>query len=407
MIFKIFKHKKIAVYTFLPLLVFLIFYISLSQETEGTINKDFLKKCNETITIQDGNLTFFKKFTCVYKKTKSNKIMSGLCINLDTNESGDVCKKAIIYEKQPYKNCPPHSYLTNNDTCFCNKGFSLFEKKCINNEIFDDQCKKTHGEKSWYSDQGDRCQCNYGYALFEDQCTPLEKTSKNILDATWEKSGLKFDYPEKLKVKEINGVDFIGFLPDFEWGDNNIKIGVSKINVTDVLNKCAKRRQNYFLEPENDKIINAFNELKNNGVNDQNRKILKDLETYNCHSAGSNEVISPFSVSGKNGAIFHKSVGDSDFSICKINTQVLIHSNDDEFYQIVFNYLFGNFEEYCKDYFARRIGFTSDNRWSGQELDKIFKNNQYIYSGEYKLLSFNKLIIDQIIKSIEIMDESM
>jgi len=52
-------------------------------EREGTIKTD---DCRTRITLKEGSpTTWFKKFTCTYKKTNKGNLMSGYCEAVETN----------------------------------------------------------------------------------------------------------------------------------------------------------------------------------------------------------------------------------------------------------------------------------------------------------------------------------
>ena len=85
-------------------------------EREGSIKTD---DCRAKITVKEGSSeTWFKKFTCVYQKTKSGKILSGYCEAVDTNTAG-ICETVYFYEKQASLVCSSSlmPYLGEDDRC--------------------------------------------------------------------------------------------------------------------------------------------------------------------------------------------------------------------------------------------------------------------------------------------------
>jgi hypothetical protein len=56
--------------------------------------------CRATIHVKEGSWdTFFKTFTCTYRKTKSGTIMGSFCQAVETNSAG-VCTAVYSYEKK-------------------------------------------------------------------------------------------------------------------------------------------------------------------------------------------------------------------------------------------------------------------------------------------------------------------
>jgi hypothetical protein len=54
---------------------------------------------NKIMVKQDSTEKLFKKFTCSYAKNENGKIISGVCVHVETE--GAVCQTAYIYYKQP------------------------------------------------------------------------------------------------------------------------------------------------------------------------------------------------------------------------------------------------------------------------------------------------------------------
>ena len=111
------------------LFVLWIFGFNFGRVNEGTVEYD---DCREVITIQEGSWqTYFHKFTCSFRKTKSGEIMEGVCISIKTPKSlfseGDSCLKAYVYEvknetacKDVIKDGVSYPYLGYDDMCYTN-----------------------------------------------------------------------------------------------------------------------------------------------------------------------------------------------------------------------------------------------------------------------------------------------
>jgi hypothetical protein len=85
-------------------------------EREGVMKTD---DCRTRIVVKEGtSATWFKKFTCVYRRTKSNKLMSGYCEAVDTNSAG-ACNTVYFYIKQVPPICtdPKFPYFGEDDLC--------------------------------------------------------------------------------------------------------------------------------------------------------------------------------------------------------------------------------------------------------------------------------------------------
>jgi hypothetical protein len=84
-------------------------------EQEGFTKTD---DCRNTVMVQEGSFdTWFKKFTCTVKKTKSGKTISGVCVSVVTE--GSVCQTVYTYSKKPAVECsdPKFPYLGYDDMC--------------------------------------------------------------------------------------------------------------------------------------------------------------------------------------------------------------------------------------------------------------------------------------------------
>jgi hypothetical protein len=85
-------------------------------EQEGFIKTD---DCRRTVMVKEGSTeTWFKKFTCMYRKTHQGVTMGGTCVAVDTD--GAVCQTVYMYQKQ-LKNAgcmdPNTPYLGEDDMC--------------------------------------------------------------------------------------------------------------------------------------------------------------------------------------------------------------------------------------------------------------------------------------------------
>jgi hypothetical protein len=92
-----------------------IIYNAIWGEQEGFTKTD---DCRNTVMVQEGSLgTWFKKFTCTVKKTKSGKTISGVCVSVVTE--GSVCQTVYTYSKKPAVECsdPKFPYLGYDDMC--------------------------------------------------------------------------------------------------------------------------------------------------------------------------------------------------------------------------------------------------------------------------------------------------
>ncbi|MDD4351577.1 MAG: hypothetical protein PHU71_01155 [Candidatus Gracilibacteria bacterium] len=144
------------------LLTLTVFLILLTAcEREGIVNDSALDDCMEVITTKDGSLiSMFHTFTCTYDRTESEKIRSGVCVSLDINDG--VCRKAYMYEKEPYKNCGENRKLSYSDECLCVDYYEEYEGECIS---MDKYCPLVYGEGSIEDYQNYKwgCICDVGY----------------------------------------------------------------------------------------------------------------------------------------------------------------------------------------------------------------------------------------------------
>ena len=70
-------------------------------EQEGTIKTD---DCRAQVMLHDDPAeTIGKKFTCAYQRSKSGKIMGGICQAVEME--GGACKTAYTYIKKPWTKC--------------------------------------------------------------------------------------------------------------------------------------------------------------------------------------------------------------------------------------------------------------------------------------------------------------
>jgi hypothetical protein len=91
-------------------------YNTLWGEREGTIKTD---DCRARITLKENSSdTWFKKFTCSYRKTTKGIVMSGYCEAVDI--SAGVCDTVYFYVKSPPNVCtdPSFPYLGTDDKCY-------------------------------------------------------------------------------------------------------------------------------------------------------------------------------------------------------------------------------------------------------------------------------------------------
>ena len=70
-------------------------------EREGTVKYD---DCREVVTLEpESPRTLFKSFTCSYTKTKSGRVIRGLCVHVDNDSTmfsaSHTCATAFVYEK--------------------------------------------------------------------------------------------------------------------------------------------------------------------------------------------------------------------------------------------------------------------------------------------------------------------
>ena len=93
-------------------------------EREGVVKFD---DCRQMVTLKPDTLQkYFKSFTCMYRRTESERIMSGECVHVDTAgtlfSSSNECDIAYIYEKEQEGSCtdPKYPYLGYDDMCHTN-----------------------------------------------------------------------------------------------------------------------------------------------------------------------------------------------------------------------------------------------------------------------------------------------
>jgi hypothetical protein len=90
-------------------------YDSLWGEQEGVTRYE---DCRDKIYIEQASSdALFKRFTCSYSKTRTGKLLSGLCIHVVTE--GPVCQAAYIYNKKAEITCtdPKFPYPAYDDLC--------------------------------------------------------------------------------------------------------------------------------------------------------------------------------------------------------------------------------------------------------------------------------------------------
>jgi hypothetical protein len=85
-------------------------------EQEGVINTD---DCRARIVVkEDSSDTWFKKFTCTYRKTNKGTLISGVCQAVET--TGGKCETVYFYDKVVPKVCtdPKYPNLGVDDMCY-------------------------------------------------------------------------------------------------------------------------------------------------------------------------------------------------------------------------------------------------------------------------------------------------
>lgn len=83
-------------------------------EVEGTVKTD---DCRAQIMVTEGlGEALGKKFMCAYQKSKSGKIMGGVCQAVELD--GKACKAVYTYVKKPWTTCPERSTLHDDDQCY-------------------------------------------------------------------------------------------------------------------------------------------------------------------------------------------------------------------------------------------------------------------------------------------------
>jgi hypothetical protein len=90
-------------------------YTTIWGEQEGQVNYE---DCRNKITIQEGSAdALFKDFTCTYGKTRSGKILNGICAHVVTE--GPVCQTVYIYSKKSQVVCsdPKFPFAGYDDLC--------------------------------------------------------------------------------------------------------------------------------------------------------------------------------------------------------------------------------------------------------------------------------------------------
>jgi hypothetical protein len=107
--------------------------ISAAGEYEGTVKSD---DCRQQIMLsEDSPVTRQKKFMCIYQKSKTGKLMSGICTAVEMD--GSTCKAAYTYQKKPWRTCPEGYRLTENDVCLgCPPGTHEMGDLCYLNPGF-------------------------------------------------------------------------------------------------------------------------------------------------------------------------------------------------------------------------------------------------------------------------------
>jgi hypothetical protein len=108
-------------WTYLVVIVVLLIGASWLRETfwgerEGTIKTE---DCRARVLIKaDSPTTWFKQFTCMYRKSQKGTLISGLCEAVET--SGAVCETVYYYEKPVPHLCndPKYPYLGMDELCY-------------------------------------------------------------------------------------------------------------------------------------------------------------------------------------------------------------------------------------------------------------------------------------------------
>jgi len=237
---------------------------------------------------------------------------------------------------------------------------------------------------------------------------PEQSTSVSLTEA-YDKNGLQFKYPSSLKVEEIDGVAYWGYNAEMNVGKPKEGITVSTIRIKDMVDKCAsilsERVDDKELQESISKNTQYLTDLHKNGLRSPFEGSNYDsMESYTCNSAGSNHVGLNLPLPQYKGAIFHKLISQSSETACTLNTQVLIAKGKDEFYQINFNYDFGNFSNDCKGYWLNENSPFADAtnvEWSGY-IYPLLRDNGFLVSGKFKNLSDNKKLVDDIIETISV-----
>ncbi len=86
-------------------------------EQEGYVKTD---DCRESLFLkEDTAQTYFKQFTCTYRKTASGKILGGTCSHIVMDGSPAYCKTVYTYEKSPQVHCtdPKFPFAGIDDMC--------------------------------------------------------------------------------------------------------------------------------------------------------------------------------------------------------------------------------------------------------------------------------------------------
>jgi hypothetical protein len=84
-------------------------------EQEGTTRTN---DCRNSVSVKEGSyVTWFKKFTCSYVKSKSGKIIGGTCVSVETD--GAVCNTVYSYDKKSDLHCtdPKFPYVGIDEIC--------------------------------------------------------------------------------------------------------------------------------------------------------------------------------------------------------------------------------------------------------------------------------------------------
>jgi hypothetical protein len=210
---------------------------------------------------------------------------------------------------------------------------------------------------------------------------------------TVEYKGISFEFPEFLTLT------YDAFDP---FNGANIDITVSSTGVfmdhcVDLISERNPDLNQYTLAYE---YTNTLEEIRNHGANSKTSL----LESVSCGFGMSNLSSTYINVDDVNGVVFSKVSGNSGLpNMNDFFKQVLLVTNENQVYSIMFSYHFGELGEYI-DTLEDENGYqgylTQDEAYKWDEVYDYFTHGTIISDSKMKMFEENEAIVNKIINTI-------